>query len=89
MDFCTQPKPRVARKNYRCDWCAEGIAKGESHMAYVSFFDGGAATFRLHPECNEALNEAMAEDARLYGAGGVFEYTPGEYDRPKKDTAHD
>jgi hypothetical protein len=48
---------RVARKQYRCDWCNEVILPGDRYIGWTQFDDVPSST-RLHPECMEAFKES-------------------------------
>ena len=72
--FCTEPKTVIAAKQHQCTWCGQLIEKGESHSTWKSV-DDTWFTSRMHPECEEALDE----DVRL---GGETEYLPFDNDRP-------
>jgi hypothetical protein len=74
---CTTTESHKARKRHRCEWCWQRIDVGTTYLRYRSFYDG-AATIRMHPECNAAMHEAAAEE------GGWIEWTPGQ-ERPALD----
>ncbi len=58
--FCTDTQTIVARKEHQCTWCAQTIAKGESHRMWKSV-GGSWFTNRMHPECADACNEECLE----------------------------
>ena len=44
---------RVSRKDRRCEWCGQGIPKGERHYNYLGMWDGEWQNWRMHEECHE------------------------------------
>jgi hypothetical protein len=50
-----------ARKNYRCEWCAEQILIGEKHLSRAYKFEGDFTTGRMHLECEIAMNNSSYE----------------------------
>ena len=62
-----------ARKDHVCDWCHDGIDAGTYYLRWRDF-SFGAATIRMHPECESAM--ATCDDVRHDGF-----FTPGSYRR--------
>ena len=54
----TQPK---ARQEYRCDWCADAVTKGEKHYSQVYKIIDGISNARYHNECWNAMNNSDAD----------------------------
>ena len=52
--FYTVAKPVVARKDHRCVYCGETIAKGETYLFQSGYYDDWY-TNRMHPECFDDL----------------------------------
>lgn len=50
-DFFNPSINRVARKNYRCTYCGEGIADGEKYTFQKGNYDGRWFESKMHPEC--------------------------------------
>ena len=48
----------VARKDYRCEWCAQTISKGEKHLHRVYRFEGDFNDGRMHLECEVAMDKS-------------------------------
>ena len=69
-----------ARKRHRCSWCWQFIEPGDMYHKYRWFDGGDASTVKSHPECYEAIEEAVREE------GGFYEWTPGQ-ERPQKEEA--
>lgn len=65
---------KAARKSHVCTWCGEQISAGGTYHRYRWFYDDGARTCRMHPECYAAMNGALVD--------GELEFSPGENDRP-------
>jgi hypothetical protein len=74
VSYCTDTETLVSRKEHRCTWCAQVIAKGETYKRWVSF-DDSAYTNKMHPECESACNEECRE-------WGENEYTAYQNERP-------
>lgn len=68
--FYTVAKPVVARKDHRCVYCGETIAKGETYLFQSGYYDDWY-TNRMHPECFDDLVEC-----------GDTEFTPHSNPRP-------
>ncbi len=63
MGIRTESKTvKSARKRHECTWCAEMIEVGESYVWWSYFDDNGASRVKLHPECDEALNESQVNE---------------------------
>ncbi len=58
----------VARKDCKCIWCGEGIAKGDPKHVQSGRWDGEFQSNNYHPECYSA----MLELCRL--EGGELEF---------------
>lgn len=71
----SQSEP-VARKDYKCSWCGQVIAKGEKHAKQSGIFEGAYQTDRYHPECDKAA----AADYLEWGEG--HELYTGERPEP-------
>lgn len=65
----------VARKDHKCIWCGQKIAKGEAYMNERSVFDREMQNLHWHPEC--------WKDSRANNDEPEWEFTPYSYDRPK------
>ena len=52
-----------ARREYRCEWCVDPIAKGERHHVQIVTEDGTAWSFRTHTEC-AALIQTLWREGR-------------------------
>ena len=59
---------RKARKRYRCVWCGQSIAEGESHIHEASIYEGEFQSHRWHPECLDAMRREADEN------GGEVEF---------------
>ena len=70
----TETTTHKARKRHRCTWCWQFIEIGETYLRY-RYYGDDACTVKEHPECYEAMLEAVREE------GGFFEWTPGQ-ERP-------
>lgn len=69
----------VARKDHRCIWCGQKIAKGEQYTFERSVFDGEMQNHHWHPEC--------LEDCRIENEhAGEWEFMPYSNDRPPAQT---
>ena len=75
MAFVTEAKSVIARKQHKCTWCGEAIAKGESYWKWKSAGDAWF-TSKMHPECREPF----VEDWRLYGDGKYCPYSNDRHD---------
>lgn len=64
----------VARKDHRCIWCGQKIAKGEGYMNERSVFDGDMQNHHWHPEC--------WKDSHTNNDEPEWEFTPYSYERP-------
>lgn len=73
-DFGTHRTP-VAAKEHRCEWCGEGISKGERHYQFTGVWGGDWQNWRMHSECHEC---ATRNDACQDG------FYPYENERPAK-----
>lgn len=47
------------RKDYRCEWCAEKIPKGEKHFYRAYHWEGDFSTGRMHLECEKAMEKSL------------------------------
>lgn len=65
----------AARSAHRCSWCAERIEVGAPYKRYRYFDGGDAGTVKLHPECNDILDETVREE------GWDYEFHAGENPR--------
>lgn len=70
-----------ARKDYRCEWCNETIAKGDRHFYRVYKFEGDFNSGRMHLECMLAMDKAPKDELE----GG---WTPGDYPRGNSSVAY-
>jgi hypothetical protein len=61
-DFGEHRRP-IGRKNHRCEWCGEGIPKGERHVHYSGRWANTWQDWRMHNECFEYSDQhdALAE----------------------------
>jgi hypothetical protein len=66
---------KAARKPHECSWCGERIEKGMPYKRYRYFDGGDAGTVKLHPECEAASAELIAE------FNEAIEFRPGDYPR--------
>jgi hypothetical protein len=58
-----EPKKVVGRKDYRCAWCGQKIAKGEKHTHFVGMWDSEWQDWRMHSECDaDSLKENEVTD---------------------------
>lgn len=73
-DFCNTTTPK-ARKDHRCEWCAEVILKSERHVKNTGVWEGTWQNWRMHDECYEdaSINDEMQDG-----------FTPFEHERPAK-----
>lgn len=51
-------KEVVGRKDYKCEWCGQGIEQGTKHISRAYKFDGDFGAGRMHLECGEAMRES-------------------------------
>lgn len=76
MATWTDTEAHVARKAHVCDSCGETINAGDSYRRW-RYFNDGASTIRMHPECLEM---------HISGAASVgeceFEFEPHAHERP-------
>jgi hypothetical protein len=63
----------VARKDHRCIWCGQKIAKGEKYTAERSVFDREIQNHHWHPECLKDARDANDD---------TFEFEPYGNERP-------
>jgi hypothetical protein len=54
-EFGVSTHPR-ARRDYRCEWCGEKIFTGEIHFKFAGVWEGDFQNYRMHLECEKALN---------------------------------
>lgn len=66
---------RVARKRYRCWYCAQSIEKGEKHTHRTGVDGGDFWTMRAHPECDDYAAEHWGYDDYEF-------HEPGDFTRP-------
>lgn len=71
----TVERVKVAKKAHTCSWCAERIDVGSTYSRYRYFDGGDAGTVKLHPECEEVLDECCREE------GGSYEFYAGDNPR--------
>jgi hypothetical protein len=64
----------IARKQHRCIWCGQAIAKGESYFNERSIFDDNMQNHHWHEECLEAARRESDEC--------VWEFEPYSNERP-------
>ena len=50
------------RKDCRCHWCGEGIAKGKEAFWFKGRWNGDWQDWRMHPECEAAYREDDSYD---------------------------
>ena len=62
----------VGRKDHRCEWCGETIAKGEKHAHFVGKWEGEFQNWRMHFDCLNFNEDDIAEG-----------FTPFEGSRPE------
>lgn len=65
-----------AKKRHRCTWCGEWIEPGESYTKEFVKVDGDPSWNKLHPECDEAVDDLASSE------GGTCTYTPYDNERP-------
>lgn len=58
----------LARKRHQCNWCGQMIDPGQRYERQRYVNGPEAWTLRLHPECSDALDEAV----RYEGGGCVY-----------------
>jgi hypothetical protein len=80
MAEMTKPTVQKAKKPHRCSWCWQLIEPGDQYKRYRYFSDGDAGTVKMHPECFDDMQTQASE------WGHPFEWTPGEFERPAKET---
>jgi len=61
-------KKVVCRKDHFCEWCGQGIAKGDEAHYRVYVYDGDFNSGHMHPECWSAMMNSDHHD---------LEWTPG------------
>ena len=71
-DFYNTTTP-TGRKDYRCEWCGQGIPKGEKHVHFVGIWEGEWQNWRMHNECHAS---ASTNDELSDG------FSPFENERP-------
>jgi hypothetical protein len=76
IEVITHPETRVARKARRCTWCGQMINKGERYSHQRVKVDDDPSVNDLHPECSDALDEAVSAE------GGSVTYDLYEQKRP-------
>lgn len=69
---------RAARGRHYCDWCGQGVERGESYKRYRAFGNDGAGTVKMHPECYDAMQDEVTAE------GGWIEWVFGENERPQR-----
>lgn len=52
----------VAKKDYQCSWCGEGITKGEKHLSRSYKMEGNFQSDRQHLECEKAMMSMKHDD---------------------------
>lgn len=68
---------RRARKVHRCTWCGQTIEPGQRYFHFSVIFEGELQTNKMHPECEDALQDAASDEP-----GGCYVFEPGEGERP-------
>jgi hypothetical protein len=71
----------IARKKHHCTWCGQHILVGEKYVRISVVFDGEMQTNKFHKECDAACADEASHE------GGSFEFVPGSYERPERETA--
>jgi len=71
-DFYHPHENRIARKAYRCTYCAEAVNAGDHYVHQTGVYDGHWYTNKMHPECFEELCD-----------DGDWEFTPYSNERPR------
>lgn len=51
----------TARKEHRCDWCAEAVEVGEQYERWSYILDGDFITSKMHRECLRAAQDSMGD----------------------------
>lgn len=77
MAGVSEHKTARAKKAHGCHWCGQRIEPGELYVKYRWWNGGDAGTNKMHPECDEACNEAAREE------GGWIDWLPGDNERPE------
>ena len=88
MSFHSETHVKKTRKARRCDWCSEGIEKGDPSVSTSGIFDGDFYSARYHPECAAAItryytaNNCWGEEMPdwVMNRGGILE--AGEIEEP-------
>lgn len=80
VEVITTPELRTARTGKPCTWCGQRINPGDKYTHQRVKVEGEMTTNNLHPECNEALDEAVAAE------GGSVIFSPGGNERPSPPT---
>lgn len=65
----------VARKDHRCEWCYERIARGERHHQFKGQWNGEWQNWRMHAECYAVYSTTVDCDEG---------FAPGEGERPER-----
>ena len=66
----------IARKDHKCIWCGQKIAKGEQYIAERSTYDGEMQNHHWHSEC-------LADCRTVNANEGTWEFSPYENERPQ------
>lgn len=79
MSFTNFTAVKAARKEHPCLLCRGRIAVGSAHTKVAAHQDGDFYAYRVHDDCQAALNDYMAT-AGLYGdeSPGPF----GDWEEP-------
>ncbi len=67
------------RKEHKCIWCYEKIAKGDTVQYREYRFDDAFQKDRLHPECYKAMNDMDSYDLMDGFEEGGFKRGSTEY----------
>lgn len=73
METLMQPSETKAKKEHRCDLCAEKIFKGDKYIKSTHKHDGDLYDWKTHDWCAELANKMeMYEDADEGLTGDMF-----------------
>jgi hypothetical protein len=74
-----------ARLPHKCEWCAEGIMKGETYHKTTYTYENKLGTVKMHLECQAAFQAEF----QYFPPGSLLGFEPHANDRgqpAKEDT---